>query len=104
METVSEPKFSFYEKVLIRLGVPRGKSVNTKLGAVVGRSVNEAGHWYYAVFVYDQQLVCSCAEEELSTIGEFDSRENLYSGETIRVRADKFGHGEIVGRSSEGGG
>jgi hypothetical protein len=89
---MAESRFDWYERVRVTTAGPvRAASVG-KLGAVLGKARGDGGRWSYAVFVYDDQVVWSCWEDELVATGEFDRRESFYSGESVRVSR----HGEVL--------
>ena len=92
----SRPKFEFYEKVRIISTTPRAKEVFGEIAAVLGRAANEQGRYYYAVFVYRDQICWEFKEEELEATGEFDTRDSFYSGESVRVKVDEKGRGRLV--------
>ena len=83
---------------LVRAGAsgnarPRKASIDGKLGAVLGKAQGDDERWSYGVFVYDEREVWSCWEDELVPTGEFDRRESVYGGESIRVSK----RGELLG-------
>ena len=90
-------KFDFYEKVRISTTDPGKQSENGQIGAVLGKAQDDDGIWSYAVWLYRKSLCWSFNEGELASTGEFDSQESFYSGESLRMRADKAGRGYVVG-------
>lgn len=88
-----EPRFGFYEKVRISTTAPNGQELNGKLGAVLGRAQDEAGEWFYAVYIYQTEMVWNFPEPELLSTGEFDVESNFYDGSSTRVHVDKRGRG-----------
>jgi hypothetical protein len=82
---VAESRFDWYERVRVATADPAKALIDGRLGAVLGKAQCDDGRWSYGVFVYDDQLVWSCREDELIPTGEFDRRESFYSGEPIRV-------------------
>ncbi len=89
----SQPKFQFYEKV--RVAAPESSNVG-RLGAVSGKSQSDEGIWVYSVSLY-AETSCSCFDEDqLESIGEFAERSEFYAGDSVRVRVDGLGHGQIV--------
>ena len=82
---MAEDRFDFYEQVRVTTSDSAKRAIDGKLGAVLGKAQGEDGRWSYAVFVYDERVVWSCMEDELTPTGEFDRKESFYSGESIRV-------------------
>ena len=79
-------KFEFYEKVLVDSLDASLAPINGQLGAVLGKSIDDAGlMWGYAVHVYSSGECWSVREADLRPTGEFDVRETFYSGATMRV-------------------
>src|SRR5262249_32248557 len=68
-----------YERVRVTTADPVKAAIVGKLGAVLGKARGDDGRRSYAVFVYDDQVVWSCWEDELVATGEFDRRESFYS-------------------------
>lgn len=91
-----EPRFDFYEKVLIRAN---GKPVDGLLGAILARGRNANGGWGYGVHVYVTCESWDLDEDELEPTGEFDVRETFYDGSSICVSVDDEGRGHIVGEN-----
>lgn len=95
--TNPDPKFAFYEKVLIQTIDKNKAEVNGKLAAILGRVETEDGSsWYYSVHVYGHEHSWCMFENELQETGEHACREDFYGGESIRVSVDEHGRGEIV--------
>jgi hypothetical protein len=95
------PKFAFYEKVRI---VSKNLDMRARygdLGAILGRSQDESARWFYSVHVYRLSACIMFSEEELSPTGEFDQRSTFYGGDSLRVRTDETGEGQIQGDSTE---
>lgn len=90
---MAKGRFDWYERVQVATTDPAKAAIDGKLGAVLGKSQGDDGRWLYGVFVYDQRVVWSCWEEELTPTGEFDRRESFYSGDSIRVSQ----RGELLG-------
>jgi Immunity protein 31 len=88
-----KPKFDFYEKVRICTTEASRKEVNGELAAVVGRAQDDFGSWSYAVHIYRTEVVWSVSEDELISLGEFDSEDNFFDGSSVRVRVDRKGRG-----------
>ena len=92
-------KFNFYEVVKVITNLDKLKEINGSLGVILGMSQNElTDEWIYGVSIdKDEGLVWSIKEKYLQSTGEKRSREDFYSGETIRVQVDpKTGEGNIV--------
>ena len=90
---MAEGYFDWYERVRVATPDPAKAGIDGKLGAVVGKAQADDGSWSYGVFVYDEQVVWSCSEDELASTGEFDRRDSHYGGESIRVSL----RGELLG-------
>ena len=93
---MSKPKFEFFEKVKIIATDPKKQEIAGRIGAILGKSENEAGQWSYAVHIYGDDISWHLNEDELETTGEFDVEETFYDGTTIRVSVDQQGRGTIV--------
>lgn len=79
-------KFAYYEKVVLVNAEGRFAPVTGQLAAVVGKSADDNGTLVgYAIYIYATQECWSVKEQDIRSTGEFDTRENLYSGESIRV-------------------
>ena len=89
---MAEARFDWYERVRVTTADPVKAAIVGKLGAVLGKARGDDGRWSYGVFVYDDQVVWSCWEDELVATGEFDRRESFDSGESVRVSR----HGEVL--------
>ena len=83
----SHPKFDFYEKVKVITTSRTKAKIAGEIGAVLGRSSNDSGQWFYAVTIYRDGISWYCAEEELESTGEFDKPEAFYDGTSIRVNS-----------------
>ena len=92
----AEPRFGFYEKVLVASADPAMTEIDGRLGAVLGRACGDDGRWSYAVSVYESGVCWSCREDELRPTGETDRRESFYDGSSVRVsdRGDQLGPAE----------
>jgi hypothetical protein len=88
-----EAKFGFYEKVVVDCDDPRKAEIHGQHAAVLGRACGDEGHWTYAVSIYSSGVCWVCQESELRSTGDFDCRENFFSGASIRVSQD----GELLG-------
>ena len=89
------PKYEFYEKVIVETKDSAKSAINNELGAVLGRAQNDDGIWGYAIHIYRDSEVWDVPESELKTTGEFDTKESFYNGESIKVTVDKNGQGKI---------
>ncbi len=90
-------KFDFYEKVIINSENPNLKKINGELCAVIGKVFwTEKNKWLYSIHLYNSDEGWDVSEEDLVSTGEFDKRESFYSGESIRVKVNEKGEGEIV--------
>jgi hypothetical protein len=87
---MADGRFDWYEKVRVATADLAKAAIDGKLGAVCGKAQGDDGRWSYGVFVYDEQVVWSCGEDELAPTGQFDRRESFYTGESVRVSR----HGE----------
>lgn len=75
---MSDSKFKFYERVRVTSVNPGLTSINSKLGAVLGKAQGDDGQWSYGVFIYETERVWTCCEDELTATGEFDRRDSFY--------------------------
>ena len=91
----NEPKYQFYERVRISSKDPELTEVDGELGAVLGKSQNQAGSWFYTVFVYRTSICWVLPQGELERTGEFDRRETFFDGASLNVQVDEEGHGEL---------
>lgn len=91
MET--EPRFDFYEKVVVSSADPAKAEIDGRLGAVLGRACGDDGRWSYAVWIYHDGVCWCCWEGELRPTGEFDRHESFHDGSSIRVSV----RGELLG-------
>jgi hypothetical protein len=82
---MAESRFDWYEQVRVESTEIAKDEINGKLGAILGKAQGEDGRWTYGVYIYDQGLVWSCTDEELSPTGKFDRRASFYDGTSIRV-------------------
>jgi len=86
-----ESKYEFYEIVRV---APQGShdSPGANLagleGAVLGKSQDEHGNWYYAVHIYNLNEVHFLPEQELEPTGRSDKRETFYEGDSMTVTVD----------------
>jgi hypothetical protein len=90
---VAEPRFDFYEKVVVTSVDSTKAEIDGQLGAVLGRACGDDGRWSYAVSMYQSGICWSCWENELQSTGEFDRRESFYDGSSVRVSR----RGEVLG-------
>jgi hypothetical protein len=58
----ADPRFDFYEKVIVGSTNPALSGVNGELGAVLGRACGEDGCWSYAVSLDRTGRSWSCME------------------------------------------
>lgn len=79
---MAESHFDWYEQVQVTSADPAKGEINGKLGAILGKAQSEDGRWTYGVYIYDQKIIWSCENGELSPTGNFDRRESFYSGHT----------------------
>src|SRR4051812_6234486 len=69
----ADPRFDFYEKVIVASNAPPLSKFNGELGLVEGRSFDHRdGRWSYAVGIYREALSYCCEEDELRPTGLFD--------------------------------
>jgi hypothetical protein len=94
---MKEAKFDFYEKVIVESTNPNLQEINGELCTVMGRVFwDEQDKWLYAIHPYSRGEGWDVEEEDLISTGEFDKHENFYSGESIRVKVNENGDGEVV--------
>jgi hypothetical protein len=91
-----KPKFDFYEKVRVSTSDDDKSSINGLLGAILGRAQRESGDWYYAVHIYEKKESWDLYEHELTSTGEFDSRDSFYTDDRVRVTVDPDGKGKLI--------
>lgn len=94
---MAQNKFDFYEVVVVKdTNDQRNAEIVGARGCVLGMAqCEESELWYYSVSI--EGICWSVAEEKLSKTGEFRSRSDFYSGESIRVRVDPAtGEGSVV--------
>lgn len=89
-----EPRFDFYEKVIVASANSKLAEIDGRLSAILGRVRCDDGRWFYAVSIYGLDAGWSCYEDELQPTGEFDCRETFFDGTSIRISLD----GELVER------
>ena len=89
------PRFKFYEEVRITSSRPETVSVEGVVGVIFGVSEQE-GSWSYAVFILRLSEVWGLDEAEIESTGVCYSREDFYSGESIRVEVDANGQSTLI--------
>jgi hypothetical protein len=94
--TQDNPKYEFYEIVVVNTSDPAKAEVNGEAGAVGGRVRCDDGSWYYSVHVYSTNESWCFFEHELLPTGKHARQEDFYDGSSIRVSVDQEGRGEIV--------
>ena len=82
---MADSRFEWYEIVRVNSTDSAKVHINGELGAILGKAQGDSGQWSYAVHIYKDGMVWSFMEHELSSTGEFDTREAFYSGESTRV-------------------
>ena len=80
-----QPKYKFYEKVLVTSNEATLQDISGETGAVLGISQSSGGEWGYAVHIYRDKEVWDIMEEHLEPTGEMDCRETFYDGASMRV-------------------
>jgi Immunity protein 31 len=83
-----QPRFDFYEVVEVRVTQKtRGQGVAGRKGAVTGvAQPEEPGQPFtYAVHLFGSEETWSVDEADLATTGQFLTRDELESGESLRV-------------------
>jgi hypothetical protein len=96
----ADPRFDFYEKVIIITTTdPALSEINGELGAVLGRAYGEDGRWSYAVSIYRTGRCWSCMEDDLRATGTFDRSETFFTGSSLRVSP----RGEVLGWDLQNG-
>jgi len=91
----SAPRFKFYEEVRITPLKPEMSSVEGETGVIFGVSEQE-GSWSYAVFILRLSEVWGLDEAEIESTGVCYSREDFYSGESIRIGVDANGQSTLI--------
>ena len=90
------PKYTFYEKVVVNSEKPSLKQINGEQGAILGHAHDKKGNWGYAVHIYRDEICWDVSENELRPTGQFDKEETFHDGSSIRVAVDKKGKGRII--------
>ncbi|WP_273021170.1 Imm31 family immunity protein [Rheinheimera sp.] len=90
-----DPKFKFFEKVIVNSDQPSLKTINGRFGAVLGASEDNSHGFVYSVHIYEYGEVWAVMESELKPTGEFDSREAFYGGYSVQVGVDAKGRGTL---------
>jgi hypothetical protein len=91
-------KFDFYEIVNINSENNELSKIHGKEGVVLGMAENDDGAWSYAVSI-NNGYCWSIEEEYLVSTGKFSSRDQFYSGETVKIIVNDKGEGEIKGEN-----
>ncbi len=89
--TRPNPRFAYYEVVIVRTTpVTLKDQVAGMTGAVLGISLPDAEGRpvSYALGGYDFDETCMVSEDELTSTGRIDKREDFYRGGSIRVTQD----------------
>ncbi|HEX5793866.1 MAG TPA: Imm31 family immunity protein [Rheinheimera sp.] len=90
-----DPKFKFFEKVIVSSDEPSLKTINGRSGAILGIS-EDSGHGFsYSAHIYEYGEVWVVMESDLEPTGEFDSREAFYDGYSVQVGVDAKGRGTL---------
>lgn len=95
---MSDSKFDFYDVIKVITDKKHLQEINGSLGAVMGMSQHEeTGEWSYGVSIdNDEGLVWTLKAEDMLATGQKRSREDYYSGETVRVSVDpETGEGKL---------
>jgi hypothetical protein len=94
---MSQPKFTFYEKVRVCTSDPKKFHLNGEIGVILGMAETEdENSWYYVLAIRSEKY-CRCFyEHELEPTGEYAKREDFYDGTSIRVQVDERGRGSIM--------
>lgn len=93
---MTDPRFTFYEKVIVVTDDPDKETIAGQVGAILGRALESTGAWSYAVWIYSKSEVWGFNEDELVTTGVCANREDFYSGRSVRVLVDDEGTGTIA--------
>jgi hypothetical protein len=86
--------FQFYEQVRVLAGRKSHAAIVGKLGIIAGRDQGDDGRWTYAVAVEGDDT-WSIDGRYLEPTGRVFTRDALYSGESVKVRVDAKGRGQI---------
>jgi len=89
-------RFLFYEVVRVRNDNPELAEIHGELGAVVGVADSSKGPVEYGVLVFRDEMCWQVSEDDLESTGKCLSRDELYSGERVRVRVDEEGRGSVA--------
>jgi hypothetical protein len=91
-------KIAPYREVRVAKPHPEKVQYLNALGAVFGYSEDEEDGRLlaYGVFLFGPDIVVMFRPDEVEETGKAYTHGDFYSGETIRVRVDKNGRGEIV--------
>ena len=88
-------KYDYYEKVRVKSSAPARAKINGELCAVLGQAYGTDSKWYYTVHVYRLSRTWMVPEDELVATGEHDCRESFYDGDSMHVRVDEHGDGDV---------
>lgn len=98
----SQPRFKFYQEAVVRTASKKLAHFDGKIGIILGRTeVEDEDTWYYTVALKDECVTHCFYECDLSATGRQFSREDFYSGESIRVRVDEKGRGRPIATDGE---
>ena len=84
-----EPKFDFYEQIIVSTTDAEAADIDGELGVVFARGKDEQG-WGYTVYIYRDETCWDLLEHELVTTGQFDTQ--FHHGPSVRVNVK----GEIL--------
>jgi hypothetical protein len=89
-------RFDFYEVVRIESRKPRYQEIYGQEGVILGMSQAQDLSWGYAVQLLDSEDGWAIPEEELTSAGRSMKREDIYPGDSIRVKVDpNTGEGSV---------
>lgn len=95
-----EEELPFYAMVTVIGGRGIPKEVTGKKGIVLGRAQERSGEWIYTVLIEPTNETCVLSRPALRFRGKIASRNDIYSGASVRVAVDKLGAGKVVESAS----
>jgi len=84
-----EPKFKFYEVVVVVSQNPALRAIAGQTGGILGRSSQNGEKWQYAVHILDSGKSWSIDEIDVAATGMQVSRDDFYDGSSIKVIVDR---------------
>ncbi len=83
-------KFDFYE--VVKVTAKELTKIFGREAVVLAKSQNDDGKWGYGISV-EQLGGWDVDEDQIESLGRFVKREDIYTGESVKVCVDKNGKG-----------